>query len=144
MTRMEPVDHSGLRDAVDDGFGAGHADHARRFSAQHLHLALEGEHRALDGLGERQHLLPELGQAVARGLPLHQRLADAPLQLAQTALNRGLIDAQRTPCRQRAAMVGHGQKVLEIVPLKSGRTVHHCGPLLQSCALRRLARRPRL
>jgi hypothetical protein len=141
---MKPVDHSGLRDAVDDGFGAGDADHAGCFTAQRLNLAFEGAHGALDGLGERQHLLPELGQAVARGLPLHQRLADSPLQLAQTALHRGLIDAQRTPCRQRAAMVGHGQKVLEIVPLKSGRTVHHCGLLLQSCALRRPACRPRL
>ena len=89
------------------------------------------------------------GEAIkpAKNKRIHTFISTSPLHMKhklQTSLHRGLIDPQRAPCRQRAAMVGHCEEVLEIVPLKSGRTVHNCGPLLQSCALRRLARRPRL
>ncbi|MEO7151919.1 MAG: class I SAM-dependent methyltransferase [Burkholderiaceae bacterium] len=49
-------------------------------------------------------------------------------------MHGGLIQAERTPGRERAAMACHRQQVLEIVPVEVSRGMRHCGP--DSAALR--------
>jgi hypothetical protein len=72
---VEAIEQPCLHDAIHDRPGAGQADHAGGFGAERVQLSLKRLYRALDRLGEWQHLLAERGQAVAGRLALHERLA---------------------------------------------------------------------
>ena len=117
---MEAIEQRRLRDAEHQRLGAGHANDADGVAPVGLDLLLEREHRLLDALCVRQHLLAEFGQPVARRVALHERPPDAPLELQQAALHRRLVDIQRTPGCERAVVARDREQVLEIVPIEHG------------------------
>ncbi len=121
MARVEAVEQFRLHDAVDDGFRAGHADKAGLAALDGGLALLEGERGALDLFGVGQHLLAELGQAVAGGVALHQLASELALQLGDAPLHGGLAEVQRLRRRQRAAVARHRQEVFDVVPFEHGR-----------------------
>ena len=88
VARVEAVEQRRLHDAVDDGLGAGHADEAGLAALDGGLALLEGKRCALDLFGIRQHLLAELGEAVAGGVALHQLASELALKLARCAAAR--------------------------------------------------------
>jgi len=137
---VKSLDQAGGGQAHDDRLGTGHAHDADGGAPLGLHPLLERRHGVGDALRMRKHGLPEFGQLVAGRLALHQALAQAALQLRETPLHRGLIDAQRTRRRQHAAVLRHGEKVAEIVPVEHRRIMHSCGPSAQTCGCRSVPR----
>ena len=124
---VEALDQRRLRDAVDDRLGAGDTDHAHRLAPRRFDLLLQRQHRAADLFGLRQQRLAELGQPIAAGVALDQRLADAPFELGQPALHGRLVDLQRAAGRDGAAVARDGEKHLEIVPIEHrGRCARCC------------------
>ena len=106
---VEAVEQRGLRDAVDQGLGAGHADDADHLAPRRFEMLLEGQHRLLHPLGVGDHLLAELGQAVARGVALHERTSDAPLERHESALHGRLVHLQRPAGCKGAVMTRDGE-----------------------------------
>jgi hypothetical protein len=129
-----------LGDAVDDGLRAGDPDDTGDLGRGAGQLLLELRHRGLDTLGMGQQRLAELGQAVAAGLTLHQRQAEALFQLRQSPLHGRLVQPQGAARRQRAAVACHGQQMPEIVPVEVLGGMRHCGS--RSADLRLTPREP--
>ena len=51
-------------------------------------------------------------------MALHERPAEAALELAEAALHRRLVDAERAAGGERAAVARDGEQVLEVVPVE--------------------------
>ena len=118
MAGMKAIEQIRLRDAVDEGFRPGNADHADHITPHRLDLMLELLHRITDGAGLGQQAFAKLGQTVARGVPLDQRLPDASLEFGEPALHGRLVDLQGLGGGHRAAMAGYGEENLEVVPVE--------------------------
>jgi hypothetical protein len=57
-------------------------------------------------------------QHITRATPLEQRQADRFLQRGDTPGDRRLAHTQRAPGLERTALLGHGDEVAKVVPVK--------------------------
>jgi len=82
--------------------------------------ALDGG-STLDLLGKREHLLAELGEAIAGDVPFHQLASKPTLKLGDAPLHGRLAGIQCFRCCQGAAVACNCQEILDVVPLEHGR-----------------------
>src|SRR5205814_5230469 len=88
-----------------------------------------------------QQLLAELGETVAARLARHQRAPDATLQLGEAARHGRLVDTERPARGQRAAVLGHGQQVAQVVPVEHRHRLRHARTRPRFCNLGAVAAR---
>jgi hypothetical protein len=86
--------------------------------------ALKIPDRSLDAFGERQQRGAVFGQAIAAGLPCHQRPPEPALELFEPAMHGRLAGAERLAGGNRAAMARNGEEMLQIVPVEHAPIMH--------------------
>ena len=101
-----------------DRFGTGHADDAAAVAPGIRHMLFEFADRAFDALCIGEQFFTERGEFVAGRLACRQFTAQLFLELAQSALDGRLVDAEHLRRSDRAALARDGQEVSQVVPVE--------------------------